>query len=52
MLFVNSLMEISSLQNKRRWITETLREEVVSVFLYKEKMTLSVSESVIVGYML
>ena len=29
--------------------TETLRKEVVSVFLYKEKMTLSVGESVIVG---
>ena len=32
--------------------TETLRKEVVSVFLFKTKMTLSKFESVIVGYTL
>ena len=50
--FVVLLKVTSQPSIKKRTQTETLRKEVVSVFLYKKKMTLSTFESVIMGYML
>ena len=43
---------LRNFDNKKSRERETLHKEVVSVFLYKEKATLSVHESVIVGYIL